>query len=60
MRNHSIAGFLIIMTLYTIALLAWMVFDGQAAIDVVLFYLLGVPVVVLAVWWGAQARQKRR
>lgn len=60
MKNHSVAGFLIIMTVYTLALLTWLVYDGRAAIDVVLFYVLGVPVVAVAVWWGAQARQKRR
>ncbi len=60
MKNHSVIGFLIIMTVYTVALVAWMVYDGRAAIDLLLFYLIGVPVVALAVWWGGQARQKRR
>ncbi len=60
MKNHSVLGFLIIMTVYTAALLAWMAFDGRAAIDLILFYLVGVPVVVLAVWWGGQTRQRRR
>ncbi len=60
MKNQSVIGFLIIMTVYTIALFAWLAYDGRVAIDVVLFYLLGVPVVAVAVWWGAQARQKRR
>lgn len=60
MKHHSVIGFLIIITIYTAALLAWLVYDGRAATDVVLFYLLGVPVVALAVWWGAQARQRRR
>ena len=60
MKNHSVVGFLIILTVYTLALVGWMVYDGRAAIDVALFYLLGAPIVAVAVWWGGQARQKRR
>jgi hypothetical protein len=60
MKHHSVIGFLIILTIYTVALLAWLVYDGRAAIDVVQFYILGAPVVALAFWWGNQAGQRRR
>jgi len=60
MKNHSVIGFLIILTIYTIAVLAWLVYDSRAAIDVGLLYLLGAPIVALAFWWGNQARQRRR
>ncbi len=60
MKHHSIVGFLVILTIYTIAMLAWMMYDGRAATDVVLFYLLGAPVVAVAFWWSGQARQRRR
>ncbi len=60
MKHHSIVGFLVILTIYTIAMLAWMVYDGRAAMDVVLFYVIGAPVVAVAFWWGNQARQRKR
>lgn len=60
MKNHSVIGFLIIMTIYTIALLAWLVYDGGSAVDVIFFYLLGAPIVAVLFWWGGQARQRRR
>jgi hypothetical protein len=60
MRNTSVAGFLIIMTIYTVALISWLLFDGGAILDLVLFYALGIPVVAVVVWWSGRTRQRRR
>ncbi|HVB64846.1 MAG TPA: hypothetical protein VNE17_08950 [Nitrolancea sp.] len=60
MRHTSVAGFLIIMTIYTVALISWLLFDGGAILDVVLFYALGIPVVAVVVWWSGRTRQRRR
>jgi hypothetical protein len=60
MRNASVAGFLIIMTIYTVALLGWLIYDGGAILDVVLFYVVGIPLAALVVWWSGRTRQRRR
>jgi hypothetical protein len=60
MRNASVAGFLIIMTIYTVALLGWLIYDGGAILDVVLFYVVGIPLAAVVVWWSGRTRQRRR
>jgi len=60
MRHASVAGFLIIMTVYTAILIGWFIFDSGAILDVLLFYVLGIPLAAALVWWGGQTRQRRR
>jgi hypothetical protein len=60
MRNPSVAGFLIIMIVYAVALIGWLLYDGGAILEVVLFYLIGIPIAAAAVWWSGRTRQRRR
>ena len=60
MRNTSVAGFLIIMTIYSFALIGWLLYDGGAFLDVVLFYAIGIPVASVMVWWSGRTSQRRR
>jgi len=60
MRNPSVAGFLMIMIIYAVILIGWLLYDGGAILEVVLFYLIGIPIVAVAVWWSGRTHQRRR
>lgn len=60
MRDRTIAGPLLILTFYVALILAWLMLSGGSTLGALLFFLLGLPVVALALWWGGKrARPKR-
>lgn len=60
MRDRRITGPLLILTFYVALIVAWLMLSGGSAVEALLFFLLGLPVVALALWWsGKSARPKR-
>ena len=48
MRDRTLAGPLLILTLYVVLILVWLMLSGGGMLGAALFFLLGLPVVAAA------------
>lgn len=60
MRDRTFAGPLLILSVYVVIILLWLLLSGGSTIGALLFFLVGLPVVAVALWWSGRSIRPKR